>query len=876
MIVTRGSPSYSLLHGGAGVLLLLALCGGTPVEALDTRDAALHSIRAKSGRYYPVVYHGLAPGVAQYIDRPSRFTVVPKALFGATFIRAANDDKLSLGPDFLTFEASQPVTVYVAHDNRAKQRPAWLETFEATDEELRVDDLSTRGFRLFRRDFPAGPVTLGGNHLLGRPGSMYTVVIRAQEDDNLPPVPEAAIDRRIWWPRNSIALHGSAYDDRLAEGDLQFTWSLERGPAPVRFEDAHAAQTRAHFTTTGVYRLQLTISDGENVRYDRMNIHVGLPAESHERAARHARQAQEAFRRSHRFHTAWIQSADRSTGLLPRGQRGPYVWSGFDAAADCYPFLVLSAALTDPAAFAGPCRAILETERTLTARIGRLPDNWDLRHQVFFYSEPDTVRIQFGASEYVKDGLLPITEWLGPSPWFDRMLELVEDCWAYAEIETPFGKIVSTGHENNGEMLQTLSRLYWMTGERRYLDWALRLGDYYLLGTNHPTRDATELRLRDHGCEVLSGLCELYATLRFADPARADAYQPPLYEMLDRVLEIGVNPEGFFYDIVNPQTGEIQRDRLGDTFAYNYNGYYTVYLADGHTPYRDAVLRLLHALPRHPAFNGDESMDGNADALEGALYFQNREPQPALAAWIDHAAQTLWQFQNEDGTINRNYLDGNFARSTLLYALWKTQGATLHPWRDDVQLGATRSENEVLLYLRADRPWSGRLRFDAPRHRTYLHLPFDWPRINQFSPEWTTVEAGGHYTLEDAATGETRPVSGEDLLAGLPVELAAGEEKRLVLRGNPPPLPTRITTPADRSIPAGAEIRLAGTGDDLRWRIEQPDLDAPLAEGEGSHLRFTAPDGHRTPIRLRVRLSGDGGVAEQVLTVAAPTPSSRH
>jgi hypothetical protein len=112
--------------------------------------------------------------------------------------------------------------------------------------------------------------------------------------------------------------------------------------------------------------------------------------------------------------------------------------------------------------------------------------------------------IIFGSSEYVKDGLLPLTEWLGQSPWSERMVAIVDDIWKNAPIETEHGKIVSESHEVNGEMLQALSRIYWMTGEKKYLDWAIRLGDYYLLGKNHPTRDGTKLRLRDHGCEVVT------------------------------------------------------------------------------------------------------------------------------------------------------------------------------------------------------------------------------------------------------------------------------------------------------------------------------------------------------------------------------------
>lgn len=34
-----------------------------------------------------------------------------------------------------------------------------------------------------------------------------------------------------------------------------------------------------------------------------------------------------------------------------------------------------------------------------------------------------------------------------------------------------------------------------MTGEKKYLDYAIRLGDYYLLGNHHPTRNFNRLKL---------------------------------------------------------------------------------------------------------------------------------------------------------------------------------------------------------------------------------------------------------------------------------------------------------------------------------------------------------------------------------------------
>ena len=141
------------------------------------------------------------------------------------------------------------------------------------------------------------------------------------------------------------------------------------------------------------------------------------------------------------------------------------------------------------------------------------------------FPEADSDRIMFDSAEYVKDGLLALTEWLGPSPWSERMFELIDDSFAFAPRDTPFGKVPiegtdrTAGVEVSGDYLQSLARLYWFSGrQEKYLEWGTRLADLYLLpeGKHHPTRDFAVLGLRDHGCEIISGLSEFYATLAFA------------------------------------------------------------------------------------------------------------------------------------------------------------------------------------------------------------------------------------------------------------------------------------------------------------------------------------------------------------------------
>ena len=169
---------------------------------------------------------------------------------------------------------------------------------------------------------------------------------------------------------------------------------------------------------------------------------------------------------------------------------------------------------------------------------------------------------------------------------------------------------------------------------------------------------------------------------------------------------------------------------------------------------------------------GGKSADGFADSIEGAINLVNREPVASAMDWIDSQTRMMWAIQKADGIIEGWHGDGNFSRTSLMYALWKTQGTTVQPWRSDVQFGAVREGKTVYLSLSAERPWEGRLVFDRPRHTLFMHLPEDYARINQF-PEWFTVEAGTKYELQ--LKSRRTVATGEELAAGIPLKLGPGE-----------------------------------------------------------------------------------------------------
>jgi hypothetical protein len=202
-------------------------------------------------------------------------------------------------------------------------------------------------------------------------------------------------------------------------------------------------------------------------------------------------------------------------------------------------------------------------------------------------------------------------------------------------------------------------------------------------------------------------------------------------------------------------------------------------MTTGETRYRDAVLRVLRNLPKYHAFDWENGrQDGYADAIESALYLANREPLPEVLDFIESEMPRLLAFhQTPDGPVEGAHPDGNWNRTALLYALYKTQGCYLDEWRDGVQLGAHRIGDRLYVSLESATPWRGKLRFDFARHRRVMNLKRNYVRVNEW-PEWYTVDENARYTVRDS-DGREQIVIGSDLKAGLDV---AGPGRWIVSR----------------------------------------------------------------------------------------------
>ena len=497
-----------------------------------------------------------------------------------------------------------------------------------------------------------------------------------------------------------------------------------------------------------------------------------------ERAQQSAEIAGYALSKVQRWlHETALPVIDPKTGLYPADGR----WNYRDTAADCYPFLCWAAFVVDKPALDGPVRSILHAEQKLCNHVDRIPVPYDWKNGKKLVPEYDDLIFQ--ASEYVKDGLIAIVEVTGKDEWFERMLAIEEDIWKHARYDTPFGKIPSTNVEVNGEQLQALARLYTMTGREEFVVWGERLADYYFAQA-----DFVPQRLRDHGCEIIGGLGLLQAVETQTGRPKAKEYEAKLKHVFDTILAKGCNEDGMMFNHLTRRDGG--NGKLSDGWGYNYVGYLCYDMAVGRPVYRERVRSTLANLmkPAYDNYNweGNYSIDGFADSIEGGIYLLNRVPVEEGFKWVDREMARSVTRSNEPlataelwGTMK---LQANGVRTVLMHALMHTQGVIARPWQKGLELGAVPMNDGLVIVLKSDKPWSGKLHFDIPRHKEYMGFTQDWPRMNTL-PEWFTVEATRKYKLSDLEASPAATRTGRQLSDGLPIQLAAGQEKHITVTG---------------------------------------------------------------------------------------------
>lgn len=593
----------------------------------------------------------------------------------------------------------------------------------------------------------------------------------------------------------------------------------------------------------------------------------------------HGARAREVFTRCNRMVHAWYKHRGKDNWLIPDNLK-TRIWRPENAAADNWSFWVLATYLTDREAYEGIIRKTLQDEIRLTTRLGWLPDAYHIDTNRFERAHLDLNRVIFGASEYVKDGLLPISELLGRTVWFERARGILDDIFRHAPLETKHGKIPSSTAEVNGEILQSLCRFYFATGDHRYKEWAERIGDAYFLDAlpkcnglpchdwdfaeGKPIHDF--LSLSDHGNEIIMGLSELVILEHACDPAKAQQYLPAMRKMVDVLLEVAVNEHGLWVHSIQPSEKRVLHQRTPDTWGYALHAVYALWMITGENRYREAVQRALRGIHADPKYRDWGDADSFADSIESAIVLFHRIPEPEVMEWLEATVPVFLEKQREDGIVEGWHGDGNYVRTALMYALMKTAGTHVERWRQDLSFGAVVRGNKLHISIQSENPWSGRLFFDYPRHRVHLGLPMNYPRLNEF-PEWFPVESARLYRIE--VDHDTKTVLGDELILGFPVTVDRGPV-RITLTPLPgPSYGSRIFHVEMNEVHVGGSFELPVKVFNHTGQVQQIKATASLGSVEPDEGEIQI-DGQWTAL-----LKGDAGDAEKA-TVEILSNCGRH
>lgn len=171
---------------------LVSVVGGFAVAAYEreqhppppppTPEDMLAEVHSASGQ--PTATGSLRLGATLYPDRDFTVARIPAALNGLPYIQTSNVDHELDTEAALRFELLRPARVYVAYEATAASLPTWMLGFSPQNMQVEISDdyaLIARVMSVYGRDFPAGPVTLGGAMAPGYNGQVivnYVVILK--------------------------------------------------------------------------------------------------------------------------------------------------------------------------------------------------------------------------------------------------------------------------------------------------------------------------------------------------------------------------------------------------------------------------------------------------------------------------------------------------------------------------------------------------------------------------------------------------------------------------------------------------------------------------------------------------------------------------
>lgn len=577
-----------------------------------------------------------------------------------------------------------------------------------------------------------------------------------------------------------------------------------------------------------------------------------------EEAKRNAVESAEDLNALRRWIDAWVaigfdRYGQRNTSLFVRDidteANAPerYWWNPENNGADNYPYMVLTALVLRDERLLERLRQTLRDERTYASRYDGLAGNYDLLSDRQFpmlqmpgYNYSDVELSIRHTSEYVRDGLLTITEATPEDLWQGEAHQIIRAMQRQSNFSSTYGMLPFDDTEGNGYALQAYVRFFYMTNDSSMLPAIRALADAYLFEvmntdtmfpalvwdfrTHEPKTEV--LKLREHGQEIIEGLVLAYLLEHDLDPAseRTQRYQRALAAFLRNLQQHGVNPDGIFYSKIDRRSGtplgkspaydrlivgplariwkrlypqetmvclgeplqnydagnRIVLAELTKTFGYIYNGYLMFADVADMPEFRDDAAKALQNLPKY-RWHTPEMI---SDSAESAFYLYKNLPgvldHRLFEAWVTRGIRDIRAAQTPTGFFEGWYAgEGNVARALVLHSHYLTQGVRVADWQSGIALGAqfVPEEQVLYLYLANSATAEAALVFDRPRHRE-LGLRADYPRT-QMLMEWYPIWPERRYEIADLASGEVHQYRGATLIAGIPV---SGSERMLAVR----------------------------------------------------------------------------------------------
>lgn len=391
-------------------------------------------------------------------------------------------------------------------------------------------------------------------------------------------------------------------------------------------------------------------------------------------------------------------------------------------------------------------------------------------------------------SEWLRDGLMRVAENMGTDNiWYEEFERLTDAMLAEADRRGGIAKTF-TKPEFIGHMLQSLSRLYVMSGKKEYLLAAEELAEAQLADPDTVVGMAT---LWDHSCEMTPGLGEFLALEGQLNRPKVKEYAAAMRKVLDRLLEEHAHPQtGLLCNKTVDKNGNVTWTRPPNAWGYVLFTYQNYDQATGEGRYKDAVEKSLTWLVQNYSRRDEvislwpynKSSDAHSDSYESILSLLRRYPHLEgtypLLDWMTLQHIHRRQPEKKYGPYTGGHFDGSTGRTLCIHMMLHSQGVRTIPFQEGLRLGGVQKDDVLYLYLDNSRrqPWTGRLRFDWPRNE-YEAGRINWARINE-TPQWYAVRPGQTYsvTIDDQ---RPRILLGRQLIDGLRLEAAPNQTRHI-------------------------------------------------------------------------------------------------